>query len=231
MSESEVRGAAIFYDHELEDGHATGRRRRPAADWGVGEELFDHMPSRRRFRGEAPARQDAPRRDPHPRERERAEPAPRERAEATSRERTEPAPRERRPAVDHDRPTDELEVAAPAPASVVDAAWMAELAERAMPAPARRPEPAAAPAGEREPAAVDHDAAPRAELDAVERPGEGRRTVVIRGRGAEPALPVRRERRPPRTVGERLGPRPDRVAAWAVALGVLLILIAILTAH
>jgi hypothetical protein len=32
-------------------------------------------------------------------------------------------------------------------------------------------------------------------------------------------------------VGERLGPRPDRVAAWAVALGVLLILIAILTAH
>ena len=36
-------------------------------------------------------------------------------------------------------------------------------------------------------------------------------------------------RRPPRTVHERLGPRPDRIAAWACALGLLLILIAILT--
>jgi hypothetical protein len=36
-------------------------------------------------------------------------------------------------------------------------------------------------------------------------------------------------RRPPRTVSERLGPRPDRIAAWACALGFLLILIAILS--
>ena len=213
MSESEVRGAAIFYDHELEDGHATGRRRRPAADWGVGEELFEHMPSRRRFRAgdarhdaarhESP-RHEAPRRDPHART---------------------------RPAADFERPTDELELAPqPAPASGVDAAWMAELAENAMPTPARRPEPELAP----EPAAdaVEQYEAPRAEIDAVEPPAAGRRTVVIRGRGAEPAVsPSRRDRRPPRTVGERLGPRPDRVAAWAVALGVLLILIAILTAH
>jgi hypothetical protein len=71
---------------------------------------------------------------------------------------------------------------------------------------------------------------PTAAPEAV--PAATRRTVVIRGRGAEAALPAaRRERRPPRTVGERLGPRPDRVAAWAVALGVLLILIAILTSH
>ncbi|MEA2282344.1 MAG: hypothetical protein QOK21_2951 [Solirubrobacteraceae bacterium] len=196
MSESEVRGTATFYDHELEDGHPTGRRRRAAADWGVGEELFDHMPSRRRFRaGEAPARQDAPRRDAHLRERA-AQP---------------------RPPADFDRPTDELEVAAPTPASVVDAAWMAELAERAMPTPVR-----AEVAGE-------DDA--HAAIDTVARPAEGRRTVVIRGRGAEPARAARRDRRPARTVGERLGPRPDRVAAWSVALGVLLILIAILTAH
>jgi hypothetical protein len=203
MSESEVRGAAIFYDHELEDGHATGRRRRPAADWGVGEELFDHMPSRRRFRAvDAGARRDgsrheAPRRDPHART---------------------------RPAADFERPTDELEAA---PVSVVDAAWMAELAENAMPAPARRPEAAPEP----DMHAVEPDEAPRAEIDVAERPAEGRRTVVIRGRGAEPQTAPRRDRRPPRTVGERLGPRPDRVAAWAVALGVLLILIAILTAH
>jgi hypothetical protein len=38
-------------------------------------------------------------------------------------------------------------------------------------------------------------------------------------------------RRPrPRPV-ERIGPRPDRIAAWAVALGLLLLLLAILSAH
>lgn len=79
------------------------------------------------------------------------------------------------------------------------------------------------------PAALE-PAPPREESDTVAHPGEGRRTVVIRGRGAEPAGLAHRERRP-RTAGERLGPRPERLAAWAVALGVLLILIAILTAH
>src|SRR5262245_32493458 len=33
-----------FYDHESDAPH---RRRRPAADWGVGEDIFDRMPSRR----------------------------------------------------------------------------------------------------------------------------------------------------------------------------------------
>src|SRR4051794_5984117 len=33
-----------FYDHESDEPH---RRRRPAADWGVGEDIFDRMPSRR----------------------------------------------------------------------------------------------------------------------------------------------------------------------------------------
>jgi hypothetical protein len=32
-------------------------------------------------------------------------------------------------------------------------------------------------------------------------------------------------------VHERLGPRPERIVAWAFALGVLLILIAIATAN
>ena len=57
---------------------------------------------------------------------------------------------------------------------------------------------------------------------------EGRRTVKIGGRPGEHYRPSER-RRPPQTVSERLGPRPDRIAAWACALGFLLILIAILT--
>ena len=37
-------------------------------------------------------------------------------------------------------------------------------------------------------------------------------------------------RRPPRTPAEWVGPRPERIMAWAFALGLLLILIAISTA-
>src|SRR4051812_24300701 len=54
----------------------------------------------------------------------------------------------------------------------------------------------------------------------------GRRTFVTGGRPAR--MPVARTR-PPRTAVERIGPRPDRIVGYAVAMGVLLILIAILT--
>jgi hypothetical protein len=54
----------------------------------------------------------------------------------------------------------------------------------------------------------------------------GRRTIVIGGHPDR--LPVQRTR-PPRTAIERIGPRPDRIVGYAVAMGVLLILIAILT--
>jgi hypothetical protein len=37
-------------------------------------------------------------------------------------------------------------------------------------------------------------------------------------------------RRPPRTPAEWIGPRPDRIVAWAFVLGLLLILVAISTA-
>jgi hypothetical protein len=57
---------------------------------------------------------------------------------------------------------------------------------------------------------------------------EGRRTVTIRGRGAERNLPVTR---PTLRRHERPGYRPDRTALWAVALGVLLILVAAASAH
>jgi hypothetical protein len=54
----------------------------------------------------------------------------------------------------------------------------------------------------------------------------GRRTFVIGGHPDR--MPVARTR-PPRTAIERIGPRPDRIVGYAVAMGVLLILIAILT--
>lgn len=212
MSEHEGDEARAVYDIEVEDPRLTGRRR-AVADWGVGEELFDRMP-RRRFRsGEAhrrdvhrtgrfePVERDEPReRRPRPVD----EAPPRETAEEQSRrERLEDALERFEPRVDE---------------------ALERLDDSAEPEPVEEP-----PAPAIEP--ID-PVAPPASLpvaDDVARPPEGRRTVVIRGRGAEPAWTPRR--RPPRTVGERLGPRPDRVAAWAVALGMLLILIAILTAH
>lgn len=55
----------------------------------------------------------------------------------------------------------------------------------------------------------------------------GRRTVTIRGQVSERSAP----RRPARTINERAGSRPDRVAMWAVLLGVLLILVAATSSH
>jgi hypothetical protein len=68
-------------------------------------------------------------------------------------------------------------------------------------------------------------------------PGQGvpgRPTVQIRGRGAEARVDAlmsdRARRRPSRTVSERLGPRPDRVALWALLLALVLIITAVATA-
>ena len=38
-------------------------------------------------------------------------------------------------------------------------------------------------------------------------------------------------RRPRPRVAQRVGPRPDRIAGWAVLLGFLLVLVAVLSAH
>jgi len=58
----------------------------------------------------------------------------------------------------------------------------------------------------------------------------GRRLVVVSDTAAPP-LPRDARRRPRRRFVQVVGPRPDRVAAWAVALGFLLVLAAILSAH
>jgi hypothetical protein len=64
----------------------------------------------------------------------------------------------------------------------------------------------------------------------TEEPAAGRRTVTITGRpglAAAPARPpVTERRRPARTVDERIGGRPDRVAGWAFGMGLLLIVVA-----
>jgi hypothetical protein len=61
-----------------------------------------------------------------------------------------------------------------------------------------------------------------------------RRTVEIRGRTVPaPTVPRSVEidrRRPPRRPIERVGPRPDRLAMWALLMGIVLILVAVGTA-
>ena len=55
----------------------------------------------------------------------------------------------------------------------------------------------------------------------------GRRTVTITGRPEAPYV----ARRPARTLDERLAARPERVASWTCAMGFLMIVLAVLTAH
>ncbi|HEX4363319.1 MAG TPA: hypothetical protein VHZ75_02145 [Solirubrobacteraceae bacterium] len=62
-----------------------------------------------------------------------------------------------------------------------------------------------------------------------------RRTIEIRGRTV-PAPPVPRSveldrRRPPRRAIERVGARPDRLALWALLMGIVLILVAVGTSN
>ena len=83
---------------------------------------------------------------------------------------------------------------------------------------------------EREPERAEPEPEPERsrERPAPQTTTDGRRTVVIGGHPDRLPLP---RNRPPRTAVDRIGPRPDRIVAYAVALGFLLILIAILTSH
>lgn len=60
-------------------------------------------------------------------------------------------------------------------------------------------------------------------------PAGARRTVQIKGRPHDARLPSMALRHRSRSPSERLGPRPDRIALWAVVLGVLLIVLAATT--
>jgi hypothetical protein len=170
----------VLYDHEND----APRRRHAVADWGVGEDIFDRMPSRRFAR--------ADRRADHHEESRRFE------RDGESRtiviERAAPAAAHE-PTADHPAPSGRAEIAVETRA------------------PARAAVAAEAPPPEPDPMAVE--------------PPPGRRTVVISGHPER--LPMARPPRPPRTAVERVGASPDRIVAYAVALGFLLVLIAVLT--
>ena len=245
MSEHEARSRA-FYDHDNDEPRPAGRRRRQVADWGVGEELFDGMPGRR---FERRPHRDIPRGDAGDGRRTIvietgddepvAEIPPRGEEEFATRDEALRA-RERHDELwGGDEPFADADAADDEPATGVESwaagdepfgarkdrwaaaeAWAAGAEAWAAGADAMVPEEAAA------------DEAP-ARDDGIVRGGqEGRRTVKIGGRPAEfHGTPARARRRPPRTVHDRVGARPERIAAWAFALGLLLILIAVATAH
>jgi LPS O-antigen subunit length determinant protein (WzzB/FepE family) len=85
----------------------------------------------------------------------------------------------------------------------------------------------------REDAERRHATAEDSMQDRLERVHGGeRRTVQITGRPVSSLRLVEVERRrPPRTPIERLGPRPDRIAMWAVLLGIFCCIVALTTAH
>jgi hypothetical protein len=230
MPEHEARRRAV-YDHADEEPRPAGRRRRQVADWGVGEELFDGMPGARFDRRGA---EHTP---------TRAGSIPR--GGASDGRRTiviaedDVRVEDEAPAEEFASREDALEAR-----RRHDAVWAGD-EPFADDQPAANPFAAAAAAFETGGRFAEEPASsrPRAEPhDVVGRRGagpapegivrggvEGRRTVKIGGRPAE--FHPTPTRRPSRMIHERLGARPDRIAAWAFALGILLILIAIATAN
>jgi hypothetical protein len=57
------------------------------------------------------------------------------------------------------------------------------------------------------------------------------RERIERRRIAAERTAPRARRRPPRRPIERMGGQPDRLAAWAVAMGLLLVMAAVLSSH
>jgi hypothetical protein len=265
MQDPEAGGRPL-YDHTKDDPRPPGRRRRPAADWGVGEEIFDRLPSRRFVRD---SHRPIPRGGADDGRRtiviEGAPPVEDDSLEAEEFASRDEALRAREenealwggdePFADRDEPPAE-----PDDPPSGDAAWTHESFGRH---DERGGHESSARAdewfdGRKESFAhVDESLRDGDESsvrgdesfvrggesfirgdesfvhgDGVVRGGvAGRRTVKIGGRpGDLPSSFDRSRRRPPRTVGERLGPRPDRVAAWAFLLGLVLILIAVVTA-
>ena len=207
MPEPEGPARAV-YDHTEEEPRPTGRRRRQVADWGVGEELFDGMPGRRFER----------RGDDHRIPRGGADDGRRTVVIAEGE-----VPRSEPPEVLDEEFTSREE--ALRAREEHDAVWAGD--EPFADETSADDEQPLAPARDlADVLAAPEVLAPHSAANGVVRGGvEGRRTVKIGGRPAEfHSAPARR-----RAVHERVGPRPDRIAAWAFALGLLLILIAIIT--
>ena len=211
MPEHEPHGRAV-YDYTLDEPRSA-RRRRQVSDWGVGEEIFDRMPGPRFARERRPGGHALPRGGASDGRRtiviehegdEVAIEAPRaSEEEFASREEALRARAEHDAVWGGDEPfADEAGPGGGAPSAGADGDESFDVAD---------------------PAGGSVAVAPPTEgiaLGGV----EGRRTVKIGGRPE-----FYPSRRPPRAVHDRLGPRPDRIAAWAFALGLLLIVIAIVT--
>jgi hypothetical protein len=211
MSDQQSRTASDdLYDHELEEPRS-GRRRRPVADWGVGDDMFEHMP-RNRFShtAEGPSRD---RRFSRAAESDRRFVGP-GRDTGEDEERTEdPAPRAEAPRAAGPDPS--------VPRGRVEDGRRTIVIGKPEDVPS-------------EIAAITADRDIEVEEEAPPAPKSERRTVRIGGHpeGSLEAARFHRDhsrRRPPRTAQERVGARPDRIVMWAFALGLLLILIAILS--
>jgi hypothetical protein len=252
MPEREARARAV-YDHDNEEPRPSGRRRRQVADWGVGEELFDGMPGRR---FERRPHQDIPRGDAADGRRtikietedgalppERATPSDEEFASRDEALRAREAHDELWGGDEPfaDRAADvESEPDAPVEYDGVTGRFADEAYDDGA-GEAHGFDGADEHGFEH----ADEYGFERADGYGFERGGEdagddgivrgtqaGRRTVKIAGRPAEfYGPPARARHRPPPSFHERLGPRPERIAGWAFALGMLLILIAVLTAN
>jgi hypothetical protein len=203
--------AGAFYDHE--NSESAPRRRRAAADWGVGEDIFDRMPSRRFKRTDRRAEHHE---DLESRRFERRTSGPSS-DWADDHERRQVAPQappaaERRPAR---RPAE---------------SWT-EGDEQSVPVEGKRPiESWLAPEPNHELTLVPGESRTivlgTSEPEPAPEP-PARRTVVISGHPDRLLVP--RTPRPPRTAVERIGASPDRIVGYAVLLGFVLVLIAILT--
>ncbi len=246
--EQEARVRA-FYDHER-DEPAPGRRRRAAADWGVGDDVFDRMPSRRATRAERHEELEGARFErrasgpARPAADDRREPAQRRDDWADEYERRQVAPR-RDDAIGGAAPRRDDAISRAAPRATTAPSPTA-------PAVTRRPRRPAESWTEGDEGSVEEgkrlieswlepergesrtivleraEPAPDVVTDDVEPPA--RRTVKITGHPDwMPTARSPRAARPPRTALERLGASPDRIVGYAVLLGFLLILIAVLT--
>ncbi len=226
MPEHASRFAAALYD-QFEEEHRV-------ADWG-GDELFTRMPRPRAVDDAPPPRF---RRSQAAAERPLAlvDPPADRRATPDGEERSEP--RERRAAPAEQVMPERAErlgvtVVADAPPALRDGDGRPGAAPAADPlgaAPVVDPLGAAAAD---EPLGAAPAAGPLGAPRAVARAGRPTKLITGRPDGA-PRPPAElmslERRRPARTPAEWVGARPERIVAWAFALGLLLILIAISTA-
>jgi hypothetical protein len=213
---------------EREDLAPAGRGRRPADDW-LGEEI-DFVPRRRLARADATVSSAADARQSSATDARDSSPT----TGTPSVRRTALSPAAARAAALRESSAAAEATAAhplhgvfvPAPHAPVSEAVSSMTIELTSDAP-----PTVTPAS---PADVAHELAHLSAADdpfATPPPPAGaRRTVQIKGRpeaAARISSMAQRHRR--RTASDRVGPRPDRIALWAVALGAILIILAAMT--